>query len=76
MYDIHPHSYTCLLHASYKCWALFWVLNTQYVVGDSSPGFFNFCKEKEKNERLCVVQFEQVHHVDGPTCTQIVVKYI
>jgi len=35
VYDIHPHSYTCLLHASYKCWALFWVLNTQYVVGDT-----------------------------------------
>ena len=52
------------------------MLNTQYVVGDSSPGFFNFCKEKEKNERLRVVQFEQVHHVDGTVCTKIVIKYI
>ena len=48
------------------------VCSRGYVAQD----FFNFCKEKEKNKRLRVVQFEQVHHVDGPACTQIVVNYI
>ena len=34
------------------------------------------CEEKEKDERCRVVQFEQVHHMDGTTCTKIVIKYI
>ena len=34
------------------------------------------CEEKEKDERCRVVQFEQVHHVDGTPCTEIVIKYI
>ena len=36
--------------------------------GYIAQDFFNFCKEKWKNERLRVVQLEQVHHVDGPAC--------
>ena len=39
----------------------------------------DFCicaKDNRRMKHLSVVQFEQVHHVDGPVCTQIVVKYI
>ena len=66
-------STTCLLQV------LGSVLGAEYSVcsrGYAAQDFFYVCEEKEKDERCRVVQFEQVHHVDGTACTKIVIKYI
>ncbi|XP_059736476.1 liprin-alpha-1-like isoform X11 [Bos taurus] len=58
-----------------RLWALFQRCNPKAKAKtrkDLASAHVLEAERPEKNERLRVVQFEQVHHVDGPACTQIV----